>query len=170
VVPYIPTGLVIAPDDGQAHLAWQACAGAMGYEIKRSTKAGPMVSVANNVAATSYTNTGLSNGDTYMYVISAANSAGRSRDGAPVSVVVGTPQAPSPAPAELSAMAGDRRIVVRWKAVPGASTYNVKRSETAGGPYQIVAGDLCVTRLTPLGTTGHPFDLLDMRAAHSVVA
>jgi hypothetical protein len=56
--------------------------------VKRSTTPGGTYStVASGVTATSYTDTGLSNGITYYYVVSAANANGTGPDSAEVSVV-----------------------------------------------------------------------------------
>lgn len=39
------------------------------------------------------------------------------------------------APVNLTATSGDGQISLAWLAYPGATSYNVKRSETLGGPY-----------------------------------
>ncbi len=49
------------------------------------------------------------------------------------------------APAGLSATAGDVQVALSWSAVAGASSYQVKQSAFAGGPYTTIA--------TPTGTT-----------------
>jgi hypothetical protein len=51
------------------------------------------------------------------------------------------PQQP-PAPASLTATAGNTVVTLNWSASAGADTYNVYRSTTSGGPYdsQIVSG------------------------------
>lgn len=42
------------------------------------------------------------------------------------------------APLNLYAMPGNDNVELKWNAVEGATSYNVKRSETPGGPYQTV--------------------------------
>ena len=44
-----------------------------------------------------------------------------------------------PPPAGVTAYAGDKRVLVRWPAVPGATSYNVLRSTSPGGGYAPVA-------------------------------
>ncbi len=46
--------------------------------------------------------------------------------------------APS-APSNLQAAQGNEKVDLSWDAVAGATSYNVKRSETPGGPYQTFA-------------------------------
>ena len=45
---------------------------------------------------------------------------------------------PPPSPAGLSATAWDSEVVLGWPASSGATSYNVKRATTNGGPYTIV--------------------------------
>src|SRR4030095_6870888 len=55
---------------------------------------------------------------------------------------------PPPAPANLSASAGDARVVLTWDASAGATSYNVKRGTSSGGPYTTVASGVTVTTYT----------------------
>jgi TatA/E family protein of Tat protein translocase len=43
------------------------------------------------------------------------------------------------APTGVSAKPGRGQVALSWNASPGASSYNVKRSGTSGGPYALVA-------------------------------
>ena len=74
-----PTGLNAMPGDAQVSVSWTASAGAAGYNLKWATvSGGPYTNVATAVMTTSYTDTGLTNGTTYYYVVSAVNAAGES--------------------------------------------------------------------------------------------
>ncbi|WP_145093347.1 fibronectin type III domain-containing protein [Sporomusa sp. KB1] len=44
-----------------------------------------------------------------------------------------------PSPTNLTATAGDTKVSLSWTAITGATGYNVKRSATAGGPYETIA-------------------------------
>jgi fibronectin type 3 domain-containing protein len=88
--PGAPTGLAAAVGSGTVTLAWNASAGATSYTVKRgSASGGPYTTIAT-AANTGYTDSGLTNGTTYYYVVSASNSAGTSPDS---SQIAATPMA-----------------------------------------------------------------------------
>ena len=61
-------------------MSWNASAGATSYNVKRATVCGgPYTTVVASPTTTSYTDTGLTNGTTYYYVVSAVNCGGRKR-------------------------------------------------------------------------------------------
>ena len=95
-VPAAPTGLTATAGNAQVLLSWASAAGATNYKVKRSTtNGGPYATIATGITATSYTNTGLTNGTTYFYVVSAVNATGESANSTQVSAA---PQAPAPSP------------------------------------------------------------------------
>ena len=86
VSPSSPTGLAALPDDGQVSLNWNALAGAASYNIKRSTVSGGPFTNVVSTAANYVTDTGLTNGTTYYYVVSAVGSGIESPNSSQVSV------------------------------------------------------------------------------------
>jgi subtilase family serine protease len=54
--------------------------------------------------------------------------------------------APPGAPANLTAVAGDGRVTLAWSSARGATSYTVKRSPTAGGPYVPIASGIQAAR------------------------
>jgi fibronectin type 3 domain-containing protein len=134
--PTAPTNLTATAGNGQVGLNWTASSGATSYNVKRSTTSGGPYATIVSSTTTSYTNTGLTNGITYFYVVSAVNTAGESANSSQVSA---TPQGVPPAPTNLTAIAGNKQVVLSWSASSGATSYNVKRSTTSGGPYNIIA-------------------------------
>src|SRR5690606_5906239 len=83
--PAAPTGLTATAGPGQVALTWNASANATSYRVKRATSPGGPYGVIATRTTTSYTNTGLTNGTTYYYVVSALNDGGESPNSAPVS-------------------------------------------------------------------------------------
>jgi fibronectin type 3 domain-containing protein len=57
------------------------------------------------------------------------------------------------APASLAASWSDRQIALSWASSLGATSYNLKRSATTGGPYTTIASALTTTSYTDTGLT-----------------
>ncbi len=78
-VPNPPASLSATAGNAQATLTWAASSGATSYNVKRSlTSGGPYANVMTGVTTTTFTNTGLTNGTQYFYVITALNASGES--------------------------------------------------------------------------------------------
>ena len=96
--------------------------------------------VASGVIAPSYTDTGLSNGTPYYYVVSAVNACGESADSSQVSA---TPTAAQPVapPTSLKATSAKRKVMLSWtQSVSTGITQNrIYRSTSSGGPYAAIA-------------------------------
>ena len=93
--PGTPLNLTAISGDKQIKLSWTMVASATSYRLKRSTSSGgPYAVVASNIKAAQYTDTGLVNGTTYYYVVSAVNFLGESADSTEAS---GTPRLPADA-------------------------------------------------------------------------
>lgn len=61
----------------QIHLTWTKSSGATSYDVTRATvNGGPYTTVKKSVKSTSYTDSGLTSGKTYYYVITARNAGG----------------------------------------------------------------------------------------------
>lgn len=86
-VPMAPTGLTATGSNASVSLNWNTSSGATSYKLYRSTTAGGEGSTAyvSNIATTSYTDTGVTNGTTYYYKVAAVNSAGTSAQSAEAS-------------------------------------------------------------------------------------
>jgi hypothetical protein len=92
-VPAAPANLLATAGDGQVALSWSASSGESGYNVYRWN--GSSYVVIANVAGTFFPDTGLTNGSTYWYEVTAVNGAGESNPAGPVSA---TPQAVQAAP------------------------------------------------------------------------
>ena len=69
--PPVPVNVTATPGNTQVTLAWSASSGATSYNVKRSTTSGGPYTTIASPATPGYTNTGLTNGTTYFYVVSA---------------------------------------------------------------------------------------------------
>jgi len=83
LLPAVPTGLTAQASDSEVILKWKTADGnrAQGYNVLRSTTSGGLyVTIASWHANTypSYTDTSVTNGTTYYYVVSANNQVGTS--------------------------------------------------------------------------------------------
>jgi hypothetical protein len=74
--PLAPTGLTATPGNQQIALAWTASLTATSYNVLRSTTNGGPYTTVGSSAVASFTNTGLTNGTIYYYVVAAVNAAG----------------------------------------------------------------------------------------------
>jgi hypothetical protein len=99
--PAPPAGLTATAGNGQVSLAWQASSGAANYTVSRGMQSGSYIVVASGLTAPSCVDTGLANGTTYYYVVTAVNSAGES---AYSNEAVATPVAPPALPAAPSGL------------------------------------------------------------------
>jgi len=133
--PAAPSGLMATAANTQVNLTWTVSATATSYNVKRATTTGGPYTKISSPTSPSFTDTGLTNGTTYFYVVSAVNSAGESANSSEVSA---KPTAPAQAPATptgLMATPANAQVSLTWAASATATSYNVKRSTTTGGPY-----------------------------------
>ena len=89
VPPATPGGLTATVDNSQVILSWVASTGAISYNLKRSTSSAGPYSIVTNVTSTSYTNSGLTIGTIYYYVVSALNQPGESTNSPYVAAIPG---------------------------------------------------------------------------------
>jgi hypothetical protein len=76
-VPAAPGSLTATAGTGQVGLAWTAASGATFYRVHRAeVSGGPYTTIQSNLTGTSFTDTGLTNGTTYYYVVTATNAVG----------------------------------------------------------------------------------------------
>ncbi|MGF9914225.1 fibronectin type III domain-containing protein [Paenibacillus ehimensis] len=83
-------------------LSWNSMEGAIGYEIKRSTKAGGPYSTIATVSKLDYTDTTASAGNTYYYIIKAVG----------INCITNEVSATTPQIPEVPKPAGERAILV----------------------------------------------------------
>ncbi len=151
-VPPVPAGLAATAGNAQVSLVWNASTGATSYTVKRSTTSGGPYAAISSPMAASFTDTTVTNGTKYFYVVSAINSAGESGNSAEVNATPVAPVQPPLTPAGLAATAGNAQVNLAWSASTGATSYNVKRATTTGGPYTTISSPM-VTSFTDTTVT-----------------
>lgn len=143
----VPTGLAISnPGTGNSlNLSWNSVTGASGYNVYRATAAdGPYTKINGSlVAGTAYADSGLTEGVTYFYKVSAVRSSD-SLESNLSAQQSGTPATAPAVPAGLTVTnpGTGNSLTLSWSAnsEPNLAGYNVYRSTSAGGTYTKVNG------------------------------
>ncbi len=150
--PAAPAGLMATAGNAQVSLSWTTSTGATSYHVKRATTTGGPYTQISSPATTNFTDTGLTNGTTYFYVVSAVNSTGESANSTQASATPAAPTQPPAAPTGLQATGGNAQVLLTWTASATATSYNVKRGTTTGGPYTTISSP-ATTTFTDTGLT-----------------
>lgn len=143
--PGAPATLTATAGDASVLLAWSPSLDAISYTVYWSETAGVVpggtgVTAIPGLTTTSYAHTGLSNGTTYHYVVTATGPGGESAPSAEVAARPLPP--PPPAPLGLTAIAPKDviQVAVQWfdvtdyptAAAPVALRYNLYRGTEPG--------------------------------------
>jgi len=158
-VPSAPQNLVARWGDGYVVLTWEAPADdggspIIGYRIYRGTSSGNVALLTTVGNVLTYNDTGLTNGQTYYYRVSAVNGVGEGEFSWEVNA---TPKTVPSAPWNLVARAGDGHVILTWKAPTddGGSPitgYMIYRGTSSGGEaYLTTVGN--VTTYNDTGVT-----------------
>lgn len=141
-IPAAPAALMAVAGDASATLRWMAAPGARDYAIYRSnTDGGPYVPIADDVTATTYVDTGLTNGSRYFYTVQASNAAGTSAQATQARVT------PVSAPA-----AGSVRWPLSGSTVANADSIRFPYGARRPGSYDFHGG---IDLPAPVGTPVH---------------
>jgi hypothetical protein len=129
-----PTNLSATAGNAQVSLTWTGSTGATSYNVYRGTTASSLT-LLQGTGGTSLTNSGLTNGTTYYYQVTAVNTAGESGKSNQVSATpVGNP----------TAVAGfvkvDTTTQGTWTSACGADGYNVSQDSTVKTPSYAQVG------------------------------
>lgn len=137
-VPTAPTGITAVSGKDRITVKWQPSQGAASYIIYYGAKPGAekmQGEKITDITETSYEHIGVKRNAMYYYVVTAVNESGEStastESGAMVQPVA------LPAPSNVAASGGDGKLTVRWKEVPGASSYNIYYGTNPGSARTI---------------------------------
>jgi fibronectin type 3 domain-containing protein len=126
--PGSPANLVATagPGDGQIQLTWTAGTGAVSYQVGRSAVSGGPYTTVSTPTTTVFSDTGLTDGATYYYVVYSLN---------PVSTSTASNQAmaiPIAAVTGLDPIANDKQVALFWNSSAGATSYNISQFSQSG--------------------------------------
>jgi hypothetical protein len=103
-------------------LTWSASSGATSYHVKRATTSGGPYTQIGAPTSASYTDSSLTNGTTYYYVVSALDAAGESANSAQLTA---TPSAPAAATVTVTVTASSTHLISSYiYGVNGAASTN----------------------------------------------
>jgi len=137
-VPDAPRNLVATPGNGTMTLTWSPPSSdggspITGYTLYRGTNSGNRSFPVPLGNVTTYTDTGLTNGQRYYYVVTAVNAIG---EGPPSSEVSAKPATVPGSPGNLQAIPGNGNVTIQWSGAPNngapVTNYRVYRGTTSG--------------------------------------
>lgn len=144
-LPSAPQNVQATAGNQQVTLTWSAPASDGGssitnYSIYRGTTSGGEIFLVEIGNVLIFTDTGLMNGQTYYYEVSASNAVG---EGPKSNEVSATPATVPRAPTGLTAVAGDEQITLTWSAPSddGGSSirnYMIYRGTSSGGETLLI--------------------------------
>ncbi len=143
VTPPAVPALTATAGSNSVALSWSGSSGVYDvYRNESGCNAG-FTKAANDVSATTYTDTAVANGLTYYYQVVAQPAGNEAAASAPSTCQSVTPTGgtctPPAAPTGVSASSSTQTTAsVSWTASSGATSYSVSRSTTSGGPYSAV--------------------------------
>jgi hypothetical protein len=122
--------------------------------VKRSTTSGSGYAQIAAPTAANFTDTTVTNGTTYFYVVSALNAIGESANSAQANATPVAPATPPAAPTGLQATGGNAQVSLTWTASTGATSYHVKRSTTSGSGYAQISAPTAANYTDTIVTNG----------------
>jgi hypothetical protein len=112
LLPGIPASLTAVATNLAVNLQWPASSNAVGYNLLRSTTNGGPYALIASLAATNDSDTAVSPGATYYYVVSATNAYGQSG----YSMQAGALPLPSSVPVNLAWQVNGNQLELSWPA------------------------------------------------------
>jgi len=158
--PTAPTGLAAIVGSGTVTLTWTAGGGATSYTVKRGTiSGGPYVNLGSvpDTSPAAYTDTGLTNGNTYYYVVTGTNAAGTSPNSAELAVT------PLASPTFSSSASASPNPVAQGTSTTISATVTCQSGTLTNGNVQILVLDPNGNAALTQNYTGQNFTTLQSR-------
>ncbi|HEX9046233.1 MAG TPA: LamG-like jellyroll fold domain-containing protein, partial [Verrucomicrobiae bacterium] len=152
VTPLVaPLNVIAGAGDSQVALSWDAATNASSYNIFRSLTSGGPYTLLTNLPATSFTDTAVTNGVMYYYVVHAVNVVGESPDSTEVSA-----RPVSPVPPNLSLNFSGGQLQINWPADHTGWRLQMNTNLTTGN-WQEVPGANAINALSIPATNNNVF-------------
>ncbi len=119
-------------------ISWNAVSGATKYVVYYCTSQSGTYKELARTTSTGYTHTKLTTGKTYYYKVRAYRTVNKTNYYGNYSAAVKGRPVPSAPASFAAAKASSTSVKVSWKAVSGASAYQVYRATSASGTYTLV--------------------------------
>ncbi|MDR2400413.1 MAG: fibronectin type III domain-containing protein, partial [Deferribacteraceae bacterium] len=140
-VPTVPLNLSVLGSDNSLEVAWDNVADAYTYEVAYGeSNSLNSAAVIGDISAPGVIIPELVNGTSYYVWVRAVNTAGRSTYS---SFEIGIPEITTVAPAVpviIEARAGNKKVLLKWRAVSRATAYQICATATAVEPTD---SDIC---------------------------
>jgi len=142
-----PATVMATPGNAKVRLTWTPVSGAAGYRVFRSANGQWDPQPIASTSGTSYICANLENGTRYSFTVAAYAKDGNG----PLSLAVtATPLAP---PTEVTAVAGDRRVTLKWVPSTGATSYVIYRRMTTDPEFSELAIGVIASPFIDTGLT-----------------
>ncbi|MEV5114439.1 hypothetical protein MRBL20_002604 [Peribacillus frigoritolerans] len=137
--------------------SWTAVSGASGYEVYRATSSTGTYSLAGSTTSTSYTNTGLTTNKPYYYKIRAYRTVGSMKVYSNYSTVVTVKPVPTVPTIFKATRISSTSLKLTWGSVSGASGYELYRSTSFSGTYNLLKSTTSLYYTNSSLTTGKTY-------------
>ncbi len=136
IIPKTPTGVKAASASyNSIKISWAAVSGVTGYAVYRSATKDGTYTYLKGTTATSLTDTSRATGTTYYYKVRAYKTVNGSNILSGYSSAVYAKAVPSVPGSFTAAKASSTSVKTSWKAVSGATGYEVYMATSSSGIY-----------------------------------
>ncbi|MEK4011018.1 transglycosylase SLT domain-containing protein [Peribacillus sp. FSL M8-0224] len=157
-LPAVPSSVKAASSSyNSVRTSWTAVSGASGYEVYRATSSTGTYSLAGSTTSTSYTNTGLTTNKPYYYKIRAYRTVGSMKVYSNYSTVVTAKPVPTVPTNFKATRISSTSLKLTWVSVSGASGYELYRSTSFSGTYNLLKSTTSLYYTNSSLTTGKTY-------------